>query len=58
MSNKYQVAQKVIEELVTDRAKREWSSGKGQRKKLENERMKLIKVHGMIANFVEENTNE
>tara|TARA_R110002167_G_scaffold11813_2_gene51098 strand:+ start:2680 stop:2856 length:177 start_codon:yes stop_codon:yes gene_type:complete len=55
MSNKYQKAQKVIEELVTDRAKREWSSpGKGQRKKLENERMKLIKVHGMIANFVEE----
>jgi len=55
MSNKYQKAQKVIEELVTDRAKREWSSSdKGQRKKLENERMKLIKVHGMIANFVEE----
>ena len=55
---KDQVAQKVIEELVTDRAKREWSSGKGQRKKLENERMKLIKVHGMIANFVEEKANE
>ena len=51
---KYQKAQKVIEELVTDRAKREWSSSKEQRKKLENERMKLIKVHGMIANFVEE----
>ena len=58
MSNKYQVAQKVIEELVTDRAKREWSSGKGQRKKLENERMKLIKVHGMIANFVEDKAND
>tara|TARA_R100001594_G_scaffold68997_1_gene103347 strand:+ start:9825 stop:9998 length:174 start_codon:yes stop_codon:yes gene_type:complete len=55
---KYQKAQKVIEELVTDRAKREWSSGKEQRKKLKNERMKLIKVHGMIANFVEEKANE
>jgi hypothetical protein len=54
MSNKYQVAQKVIEELVTNRAKREWSSSKEQRERLENERMKLIKVHGMIANFVEE----
>ena len=55
---KYQKAQKVIEELVTDRAKREWSSGKEQRKKLKNERMKLIKVHGMIANFVEDKANE
>ena len=58
MSNKYQKAQKVIEELVTDRAKRECSSSKEQRKKLENERMKLIKVHGMIANCVEEKNNE
>ena len=54
MINKYQKAQKVIEELVTDRVKREWSSSKEQRKKIKNERMKLIKVHGMIADFVEE----